>query len=123
MKLLPIHNMISILVDESYAYDYLSILTVKSKKLKTNKALETRDKCNEFIMEQVGDDKHLEILSSNEFISLFNANSETFDGVEKARYGQISAKELDDLNMKRYNCKVLLQNKFFPQQTISELKS
>jgi hypothetical protein len=115
--------MITILVDEGYAYDYLAILAVKSKKLKTDKSLEIRDQCSEFIMEQVGEDKHLNILSSKEFVDLFNINSETFDAVEKARYGKISAKEVDDLNMKRYNCKVALQNEFFPQQKISELKS
>lgn len=115
--------MITILVDEGYAYDYLAILSVKRKKLKTDKALETRDQCSEFIMKQVGEDKHLDILFSQEFIDLFSVNSETFDAVEKARYGEISAKEVDDLNMKRYNCKIALQNKFFPQQKISELKS
>ena len=115
--------MITILVDEGYAYDYLAILVVKSKKLKTDKALEARNQCNEFIMNQVGEEKHLDILKSKNFIDLFNVNSETFDAVEKTRYGEISAKEVDDLNMKRYNCKVALQNKFFPKQKISELKS
>jgi hypothetical protein len=115
--------MIIILVDEGYAYDYLAILAVKSKKLKTDKALEARNQCDEFIRNQIGEEKHLDILKSKNFIDLFNVNSETFDAVEKARYGEISAKEVDDLNMKRYNCKVALQNEFFPQQKISELKS
>jgi hypothetical protein len=115
--------MISILVDEGYAYDYLAILTVKSKKLQTDKALEARDQCSEFIMEQVGEDKHLDILTSQEFINLFNVNSETFDAVEKARYGEISAKKVDDLNMKRYNCKLALQNKYFPNKQVSETKT
>ena len=68
-------------------------------------------------------EKHLEILSSYEFKNLFNANYEIFDAVEKCRYGQISAKEVDDLNMKRYHCKVALQNKFFPSIEITEVKS
>jgi hypothetical protein len=115
--------MITILVDEGYAYDYLAILTVKAKKINTDKSLEARDQCNEFIMSQIGEDKHFDILKSKNFTDLFDVNSETFDAVEKARYGEISAKEVDDLNMKRYNCKIALQNKFFPQQKISELKS
>ena len=115
--------MISILVDEGYAYDYLSILTVKSKKINTEKTLAAKNSCNEHILDQVGEQKHLEILYSKEFEDLFNVNFETFDAVEKARYGEISAKEVDDLNMKRYNCKVALQSKFFPALEMSELKS
>lgn len=115
--------MITILVDEGYAYDYLSILTVKNKKINTEKTLAAKNSCNEHILDQVGEQKHLEILYSEEFEDLFNVNSETFDAVEKARYGQITAKEVDDLNMKRYNCKVALQNKFFTEKNILEFKT
>jgi hypothetical protein len=115
--------MITILVDEGYAYDYLSILRVKNKKINTEKTLAAQNSCNEHILDQVGEQKHLEILYSEEFENLFNVNSETFDAVEKARYGEISAKEVDDLNMKRYHCKVALQNKFFPYIETTELKS
>lgn len=115
--------MISILVDEGYAYDYLAILAVKAKKINTNKTLDAKNQCNEFLMNQVGEDKHLDILKSKAFTDLFNVNSETFDAVEKARYGEISAKEVDDLNMKRYHCKVALQNKFFPNIQTTEFKS
>jgi hypothetical protein len=115
--------MIKILVDEGYAYDYLAILTVKAKKINTNKTLDAKNQCNEFLMNQVGEDKHLDILKSKAFTDLFNVNSETFDAVEKARYGEISAKEVDDLNMKRYHCKVTLQNKFFPNIQTTEFKS
>jgi hypothetical protein len=115
--------MITILVDEGYAYDYLAILTVKHKKINNEKTLLARNLCNEHLLNQLGEDKHIEILYSNEFKDLFDSNNETFDAVEKARYGQITAKEVDDLNMKRYNCKVALQNKFFPSLEINELKS
>lgn len=115
--------MISILVDEGYAYDYLAILTVKNNKKNSEKTLVARDECNNFLLSQVGEEIHLQILKSNEFKNLFDVNSETFDAVEKARYGEISAKAVDDLNMKRYAYKIALQNKFFPQQEISELKS
>jgi hypothetical protein len=115
--------MIKILVDEGYAYDYLAILAVKAKKINTNKTLNARNECNEFLMNQVGEDKHLDILKSKAFTDLFDVNSETFDAVEKARYGEISAKEVDDLNMKRYYRKVALQNEFFPHIETTELKS
>jgi len=54
---------------------------------------------------------------------LVDVNLTTFEAVEKARYGEISAKEVDDLNMKRYHCKITLQNKFFPSTKVTEFKS
>lgn len=115
--------MIAILVDEGYAYDYLSILTVKFLKFNSEKTLNSKKECSSFLYKQIGEEKHLDILFSQEFKNLINANSETFDAVERARYGEISAKQVDDLNMKRYNCKVALQNKFFPSSSVNELKS
>lgn len=115
--------MITILVDEGYAYDYLAILAVKHEKINNNKTIEARDLCSEHLLDQINEEKHLEILSSQEFKNLFNANYEIFEAVEKSRYGQISAKEVDNLNMKRYHCKVALQNKFFPSIEVTELKS
>lgn len=115
--------MISIMVDEGYAYDYLSILWVKHMKFNNQASLKARRDCDVFLEKQVGEDKHLDILSSVEFGELIKANHETFDAVEKARYGEISAKEVDDLNMKRFYCKMALQNKFFPSSSMNEVKS
>ena len=115
--------MITILVDEAYAYDYLAILCVKDNIIKNSKTLEAKKICEKHIIEQVGEKKHSEIISSNEFENIYDANLKTFDAVEKARYGKILAKEVDELNMERYTKKTLLQNKFFPNTEISELKS
>jgi hypothetical protein len=115
--------MISIPVDEGYAYDYLSILAVKTRKFNTKNSIDIFDECYDSLEHQVGESLHAKIIFSDEYLHLFYTNQETFDAVEKARYGQISAKEVDDLNMKRYSAKIALQNKFFPQQTVSEQKS
>jgi hypothetical protein len=115
--------MIKILVDEGYAYDYLAILAVKTRKFRTEASIAAFDQCYDYVSEQVGQELHASIMKSDEYFHLFYTNQETFDAVEQARYGQISAKEVDDLNMKRYKAKVALQNKFFPKQKISEHKS
>ena len=47
-------------------------------------------------------------------------NQKTFDAVEKARYGEISAKEVDSANMERYYAKVNLQNKFFSNKVTEQ---
>jgi hypothetical protein len=115
--------MITILVDEGYAYDYLSILNVKHKKNNNEKSITDRNLCEEHLLSQVGEYRHLEIINSKEFQNLVDVNLTTFEAVEKARYGEISAKEVDDLNMKRYHYKITLQNKFFPSTKVTEFKS
>lgn len=115
--------MIAILVDEGYAYDYLSILYVKNDLIKNPKTKDAQKACEEYISNQVGEDKHAKIISSNEFKNMYEVNLKTFNAVEKARYGKISAKEVDNLNMDRYKMKILLQNKFFPGIEVSESKS
>jgi len=114
--------MITINVDEGYAYDYLSILEVKyRKKLKNSEDNFTL--CFRHMSKQLGEQFHNKIYHSPEYNNLFLTNSETFDAVEKARYGTITAKEVDDLNMKRYYCKITLQNKFFPNTKALEFKT
>jgi hypothetical protein len=113
--------MIFLPVDEGYAYDVLAICHVKY-----NKQLPNSDKSyfliNDELKKQLGK-LHDEILHSEEYSQLIIANLETFDAVEKARYGTISAKEVDDLNMKRFLHKKNLQKKFFPNLEYMETKS
>lgn len=108
--------MLSILVDEGYAYDYLSILLVKNDK-------KYYDIVSSNIEKEIGKDLHEKILNSKEFGDLYKANIKTFNAVEKARYSDISAKEVDDCNINRYKCKISLQNKFFPNNKILEIKT
>lgn len=111
--------MINIKVDEAYAYDYLAILDVKKKKNLNNSA-KVFNECFLNIEKQVGDSLHAQIINSKEYENLLNANLQTFEGVEKARYGLISAKELDNYNMQRYICKKELQKKFFNSEVLEQ---
>ena len=102
--------------------DYLAILDVKcSKKLKNSE--ENFFLSFKHISSQIGEKLHNKIFNSLEYSALLEANKQTFDAVEKARYGTITAKEVDDLNMKRYYCKIALQNKFFPTTKVLESKT
>lgn len=109
--------MISIIVDEGYAYDFLAILEIKGTTPNYHRTISA------YIEAQVGRNLHLEILMSEEFEKLIDANEKTFNAVEMARYGDISAKEVDKCNIERYNCKVALQNRFFPNQKFVETKT
>jgi hypothetical protein len=112
--------MILLEVDEAYAFDFLSIIHIKK-----NINLDAYDhwvECFSYIEKQIGKIKMIEIVNSIEYRNLIEANQLTFDAVEKARYGSITAKEVDEANMLRYKTKKELQNKFF-NNDIKEIKT
>lgn len=113
--------MITLPVDEGYAYDYLAILQVKVNKTVGDSRVFVQ--CFDHIAEQVGWDLHMQIWASPELSAMIEANLKTFECVDRARYGTITAKEVDEANMERYRCKVNLQKKFFPSSDITEQKS
>jgi hypothetical protein len=116
--------MINLEVDEGYAFDYLSILHVKNKKINCKKITELYKQCFAHVRSQINNDIFWnKILSSKEYKKLIFLNLKTFNAVEKARYGTITAKEVDNLNMERFFAKKQLQEKFFPQFDQTEIKS
>jgi hypothetical protein len=104
--------MIYLLVDEAYAFDYLSILEVKHKADQSVSKEQTYTECKKILQKQIIDfDK---IYSSSEYYDLLVANQLTFNLIDKLRLGeQITAKEIDDVNISRFLKKQILQNKFF----------
>jgi hypothetical protein len=116
--------MINLKVDEAYAFDYLAILKVKSDLLNSKKNDSNYFECREFLKSQINNNTLWEkIENSIEFTFLVKANTETFQAVELARYGNTTAKNVDDCNMNRYKAKVDFQKTFFPQSEIKETKS
>lgn len=113
--------MINLSVDEAYAFDYLSILHVKS--YHSEGAVRAWEKCHEFLGAQIDNQLWNSIIESEEYENLKKANQTVFNAVEKARYGNISAKEVDESNTERYRSKVKFQEKFFPKNKISETKT
>lgn len=113
--------MISLLVDECYAFDYLSILEVK-KNIDPEKNKKAWEECFYYLEKQLPNLFKV-ILSSKEYTELYNANLLTFNAVDKARSGgDISAKEVDDFNILRYNKKLSLQKKYFSENVVREIK-
>ena len=113
--------MINLLVDEAYAFDYLSILEIKNNK--NEQAQKLWLNCYNYIKIQVGEDLFIQIINSKEYQNMLEINKMTFEAVEKARYGTgITAKEVDDANMQRHHAKINLQNKFFIKK-ITEYKT
>lgn len=115
--------MIKISLDEGYVFDILSILQVKIfKTSKENKKINSSfEKMKHEIIQQIGEQKFNEIFLSPEYANLFNANSLTFDLVDKVKTDDGIGKKVDDANYHRYICKTNLQKKFFNNE-VSEIK-
>ncbi len=98
--------MITIEVDEGYAYDYLAILNVKRQPT-TDYELG--------MMAQIGIDYHKSVVFSPEYLSLVEINIAIFEAVAKRE-------NVIDLNEQRYKAKVALQKRFFPESKVTEVK-
>ena len=110
--------MINICVDEGYAFDFLSILEIK--KNRSEQSMQSWHNCFNYLKAQLPNDSFILIINSQEYRDMIAINQKTFDAVEKARYGEISAKEVDSANMERYYAKVNLQNKFFSNKVTEQ---
>jgi hypothetical protein len=113
--------MIKLLVDEGYAFDYLAILEVK----KNNNPDQTDVwmNCSAYLSGQFPQDFWDDLISSKEYEEMVSVNQKTFDAVDQARYGKITAKEVDDCNMERFNVKQRFRNKFFLESDQLEFKT
>jgi hypothetical protein len=116
--------MIKISLDESYVFDLLSIYEVKidySIDLEKKSKLEQSYNLLKLeIIETIGDELVVDILSSKEYAELKQSNKVVFDLVDRANETELS-KLTADANYMRYLNKILLQNKFF-NTNLTEVK-
>ncbi len=113
-------NQCTLLTDWAYAFDYLARLEVKQQMLGGHEIL-IRAECQHLI-KQLNPKRFKTIHNSSQYRDLYAANLDTWSAVERARYGQISAKEVDDLNMARQAAKAALQKAFWGD-ALTEVKS
>jgi len=102
--------MITLKVDEAYAFDYLSILEIK--KQKTNDESKWSE-CLDHLSCQFDNDFFKEMITSQEYKNMIKANQLTFEGVDKAKRNEVSAKDVDYCNFQRHVAKENFQRKFF----------
>jgi len=103
--------MINLLVDEAYAFDYLSILEIKKNKDIRNQEIWLS--CLENLRNQFEIKKWISMITSEEYKEIIKANKLTFDAVEKAKNNEVSAQYVDFCNYQRYIAKQNFQKKFF----------
>ena len=111
--------MINLLVDEAYAFDYLSILEVK--KQKSSISNDAWAKCYAYLQNQFDNEKWLHMMHSKEYENMIKANELTFDAVDKAKNNEVTAQRVDYCNYQRHVAKQNFQKKFFTSD-LSELK-
>ena len=111
--------MINLLVDEAYAFDYLSILEVK--KQKSSIFDDAWTKCYAYLQNQFANEKWSHMIHSKEYESMIKANQLTFDAVNKAKNNEVTAQHVDYCNYQRHIAKQNFQKKFFTSD-LSELK-
>lgn len=111
--------MILLPVDEGYAFDYLAVLHTKSEAGLDVKAELSRVEV--FLAQQITNLN--QVLGSIEYKRLLVANSRTFEAIESAHRGKISARKVQEINHLRFKAKRELQRKFWPNAPILERKT
>lgn len=117
--------MIFLQFDECYAFDCFAVTHIKLHKERTMNNLSNYERFFSLIESQIGYNKMNEVLSSEEYINLFKANEKLFNGFNfiKTEEGKNTlAVDLDKINYERHLAKICLQNKYFPQHPIKEVK-
>lgn len=116
--------MVEIHVDEAYAFDILSIYDVKIRNCTdTHKVDISKDayiKLYVDLAKSIGSARMIDIIQSDEYKHLRDANEKTFYLVDKIRSSdEVSiGKDIDNTNMERFFCKKKLQEKFFDGKLI-----
>ena len=111
--------MVTISVDEGYAFDILSIFEVKMTQCTdSDKKQRSEHGYNVLyteLVEQIGIDRVHEILNSVEYHQLLRENVKTFQLVDLIRASnEVSVgKDIDLTNLSRFEAKCKLQSKFF----------
>jgi hypothetical protein len=117
------NSMIKVSLDEAYVFDLLSIYAVKIDNSEGDKKRQSEKNYNLLsneIIESIGIDKFTDIILSDEYKNLVDANQIVFDLVDRAKENKL-AKATADANYERYLKKVELQQKFF-ETKITEIK-
>lgn len=117
--------MIELPVDESYAFDFLSILEVKLDKSTANNCADLQKKCNFYannLQEQIGDDLFKAIQNSAIYKELKQCNKHLFETIDNCKVYGISARTIDKLNYLRFQLKTKLQKEFFIDRKMTETK-
>lgn len=111
-----------ITLPEGYIFDILSIYQIKLFKFQQDLVhLSNFNNLLNEIKSQIGNDKTLQVMESQEYLNLITANMATFELVDAVKTEPCLGKEVDASNYKRFLSKKVLQEKWFDSD-YSEVK-
>lgn len=117
--------MIEIFIQESEAFDRLSILEIKkfeSRKIEEKFKLDNQvEYLERQINNAIGYDLAQKIYCSDFYTNLYNINFALFEKIDKLKEKDFSGREFNDLNYKRFTSKQELQKEFFKNE-LEEIK-
>lgn len=113
--------MITILVDEGHAFDFLSILEIKGERGVIDE-FEVKEHTNH-VLRQTGGCIFKKVTSSPEYKNLKRINGILFDVVDKAKGDAVLASVVQNYNTERFFAKKNLQTTFFPNEKFLEKKN
>lgn len=105
--------MLSISVDEGYAFDLLSIAKIKSNIVKTKVTEEIYERTKLEIHLAIGGELLNKITTSKEYSDLLDANLKVFQLVDEVKKFPCLGGDVDQANYERFLAKKRLQEKFF----------
>lgn len=117
--------MLKISLDEAYVFDMLSVFDVKIINLSDEKLAKTLEKMSVMVKEvidQIGEDKYQEIIASDEYDKMVEANQKVFELIDQSKFDDGLAKITDDANYDRHIAKMALQKRFFDSE-LTEVKN
>ncbi len=118
--------MIAGFFDECYMFDVLAVAKIKLETNRNMPNLSNYERHFNSIEMQIGRKKMDIIIESEEFKKMIEVNQKLFSGFNKIKTEEgrkeISALDLDSLNFDRHLAKISLQNKFFPEIPLTEVK-
>lgn len=120
-------------VDPGEIFDKYSIIEIKRELIGDNPKF---DKQIALLIEaletEIEEYNYLEILESQEYEELYHWNHIIFKVIEEIRkydpeeehyFSSYTAKQVDEWNSLRFQAKKKLQEKFFPEQELNEIKN
>ena len=119
---MPVNFAMFDLLDPGYWFDILSIYEVKKFRFPTTQNNKNWENLCRNLRKEISEDYFWDIWESEFYRSLVKANERVFDLVDLAKKDEIKASEVDFWNHKRYLAKVALQNHFFPNLEVTEVK-
>lgn len=117
--------MLQVSLDEAYVFDMLSVFDVKLKNLDGEKLAKTIEKYSDMrkeVIDQMGEDKYNQIVSSLEYQKMVFANQKVFELIDESKHDTGLAKVTDDANYERHVAKMALQKRFFDTE-LTEVKN